>query len=372
MDRLAQFKISDRAMRYSQFVPRLYNWCISLGFEPNKILPSQAFCSDENQGYPIILINKHFGTFPFNHGKEAGVVETDRHASQAKHGQDLVVIQASHIGYDPDTNEYGRYRRSQTGLGELTSSCDVIADLLKWYLDEYQFACDNIFLERVDGKLQITINNQYLDDRRKVGLMLNLNRLLQVHESGHFHRIDILSTSNVFVASQEITDIFNDVLLDRPTPIGSQLVTDYFFFRCDEERQKHKADVEQNLTPHMQAIVTHPFPTLAAAQINTIVEFDRVFRTFSQDNALKGRKVLFISGLNVDISPKVGGLFPLTKFIPWAAYYKESDGSMQQYEQEDLWSQLNRQSSENPHQITLEAEISRMSSVDQIEIGDVK
>jgi len=56
----------DQMMRYSLFVPRLYNLCRSLGFEAGNIMPSRAFCSDENQGFPIILIAKHFGAFPFN------------------------------------------------------------------------------------------------------------------------------------------------------------------------------------------------------------------------------------------------------------------------------------------------------------------
>lgn len=43
-------RIADCAMRYSQFVPRLYNYCRSLGFERDRMMPSRAFCSDESQG----------------------------------------------------------------------------------------------------------------------------------------------------------------------------------------------------------------------------------------------------------------------------------------------------------------------------------
>ena len=67
------FHIEGMLLRYSSFIPRLYNLCKSLGFEPGQIMPSRAFCSDENQGYPIILITKHFGTFPFNHGRVGGI-----------------------------------------------------------------------------------------------------------------------------------------------------------------------------------------------------------------------------------------------------------------------------------------------------------
>src|SRR5580698_3552705 len=43
---IENLKVGPYAMRYSQFVPRLYNLCRSLGFERNRMLPSRAFCSD--------------------------------------------------------------------------------------------------------------------------------------------------------------------------------------------------------------------------------------------------------------------------------------------------------------------------------------
>ena len=78
----SNFNIKNVAMRYSDFAPRLFNFCLSLGMKPNDIMPSRAFFSDENQGYHIILIAKHFGTFPFNHGRVGGIVANDRHGRQ--------------------------------------------------------------------------------------------------------------------------------------------------------------------------------------------------------------------------------------------------------------------------------------------------
>src|SRR5579871_5115887 len=49
---IENLRVSPYAMRYSQFVPRLYNLCRSLGFERDRMMPSRAFCSDESQGYP--------------------------------------------------------------------------------------------------------------------------------------------------------------------------------------------------------------------------------------------------------------------------------------------------------------------------------
>ena len=66
---IENLRIGPYAMRYSQFVPRLYNYCRSLGFTRERMMPSRAFCSDESQGYPVILLAQHFGTFPFDHGR---------------------------------------------------------------------------------------------------------------------------------------------------------------------------------------------------------------------------------------------------------------------------------------------------------------
>ncbi len=109
-------------------------------------MPSRAFCSDESQGFPIILLAKHFGQFPFNHGRVGGVVETDRHGPHAHHGKDLLLIQASHVGYDPNTGQFGKYRRLQSEGEHYSTSYGKIVETLDWYQDEYKLAQANINL----------------------------------------------------------------------------------------------------------------------------------------------------------------------------------------------------------------------------------
>eukprot|EP00913_Durusdinium_trenchii_P031546 g29538.t1 len=65
-----------------------------------------------NQGFPAITITKHFGAYPFTHGYIGGVMALDRHGPHAHHGDDFVIIHAPHVGYDPETETYGVYRRS--------------------------------------------------------------------------------------------------------------------------------------------------------------------------------------------------------------------------------------------------------------------
>ena len=368
---LKDFKLEGMMMRYSNFMPRLYNYCLSLGMEPGKIMPSRAFCSDESQGFPIILIAKQFGTFPFNHGLVGGVVATDRHGPHASHGKDMVIIQASHVGYDPATQEFGTYRRIQTADCHHSSNCGKVAGVIRWYQDEYEFACNNIFLEPSDFPYQISINNLLLRTSRKEGLFLNLKQLIAYDEMDHPKLIRSLSTARTFEASAElIKRIGNRWPQEKSQSIGAQLTPDLFRFKrdlmADTESQGH---LEQNLIDPMPWIVTDPAPALAAAQINTQVEFDRAYRTILKEKGYQGRNLLFIAGLNIDISPSTDQTFPLTKFIPWAAYVQFPDGSHSILEQQELFDTLMACSKENPNEIDLEAAITVMEETEEVAIS---
>lgn len=368
---LDAFQMANVSMRYSLFVPRAYNLALSLGFQPGKIMPSRAFCSDESQGYPIILLAKHFGTFPFNHGMVGGVVATDRHGPFAHHGQDLLLIQASHVGYDPETGRFGTYRRLQTEHQEETTNCGKICGALDWYINEYDFAKNNILLKIEDGIHKIIIDNQLSNVERQQGLILKLNKFVKSDDRGIPIPEVSMSTSKVFVALPELVEhIGQDKWIkDKTTPIGHALYPDLFYFRRTTSQEDEGSDhLEKNLINAMPYIVYSKWPALAAAQANTQVEFDRTFRSITLDHAYTGKKVLFISGLNVDISPQKDQIFPLTKFIPWAAFVQDENGNQQTWEQAELFEKLKEQSSENPNQINLEEAIELMQGFKEIKL----
>lgn len=368
---LGAFKMAPVSMRYSQFVPRVYNLIKSLGFEAGKIMPSRAFCSDESQGYPIILLSKHFGTFPFNHGRVGGIVATDRHAPHAHHGKDLFIIQASHVGYNPDTGQYGTYRRLQTEIHDETSNCGKICNVLDDYIKEYEFARNHIFLTVEDGKQKIIIDNQLLHTEREQGLMLKLNRFVQTDEQGIPVPELSQSTSKVFQPSSDLQRYLKgfEFKTGQIKAIGHHLHPELFYFhRNISEHSEGHDHLEKNLINIMPYIVTSEWPALAAAQANTQVEFDRTFRSIVKEPAYKGKKLIFISGLNVDISPPQDQLFPLTKFIPWAAYVQDEHGNQEIWEQAELFERLSQQSLENPDQIDLEAAIETMQRVEEIRL----
>ncbi len=362
---LGSFKMADVAMRYSDFVPRAYNLAKSLGFEPGKIMPSIAFCSDESQGYPVILITKHFNAFPFDHGRAGGMVSSDAHGPYAHHGQDLVIIHASHVGYDTSSESFGIYRRLQTTDQENTTSCGKVCGVIDWYLKEYDFAKNNIFLSRKNGEYFITIDNWLLHSEKEHGLILKLDQLIKKNQFGEFQAIKSLSTSKVFVVSDEVISQLKQENWKEGEgkPMGKWLTPDLFYFK--HPGSDHMQDNLANAMPH---IVTSEWPSMKAAQVNTQVEFDLAFRRMLDVPEYQGKNLLFISGLNVDISPEKGQLFPLTKFIPWAAYRRTADGQQETWEQTELYERLKAMPTDNPDQIDLEKAIQEMGLRKEIKL----
>jgi hypothetical protein len=369
---MIDFQFESSMMRYSRFVPRFYNLCKSYGFEPGCIMPSRAFCSDESQGFPIILIAKHFGAFPFNHGLVGGIVATDRHGPHAHHGKDLVIIQASHVGYDPEKNRFGVYRRVQAAPPTHTASCGKISAVLQWYQQEYDFARRNISFSAMDGREVVIIDNQFLDNNREQGLFLLLEKMIDIEEGGSQpDPIRVLSTSKMFRVnpafkarlSPSVWEPYKRVLIE------DRLTADLFYFKRHISTTIEGRDqLEFNLGRYMAQIVTSDSPSLTAAVANTQIEFDRTYRTLVKEPGYFGKNLAFIAGINIDISPQKGQLFPLTKFIPWAAYIQTRNGEQVTLEQKNIVEALKAQSTENQDRIELSKAIQIMEDTPEIKI----
>ncbi|HIO92262.1 MAG TPA: hypothetical protein EYG68_05375 [Leucothrix mucor] len=367
---LGYFGMERRWFRYSSFVPRLYNWCKTLGFEAGNIMPSRAFCSDESQGYPIMLMAKHFGAFPFNHGRVGGIMAVDRHGSHAHHGEDLLIVHASHVGYEPNSQSFGVYRRAQTEHGQCSSNCGKIDGALGGYLQDYQYACDNIFVEMRADHCRITIDNHYLLMSSSSNLILSLDKILELRPNGNITPLATQSTSRTFRASakffKQMQWFFSED--DGVSPIDVALLPDFFTYQTDHllADVDGSQQLEVNLIGSMPWIVASSAPLLIAAQVNIQAEFDRAYRSILQEPAYEGRNLLYITGLHVDISPAEGQVFPLTKFIPWAAYVQLKTGESYVLEQDDLYEQLNQCGVENPDQISMDEAIQAMENAKEV------
>jgi hypothetical protein len=367
---MGDLRLGRTAIRYSQFAPKLYNYCLSLGFDRDRMMPSRAFCSDETQGYPVILLAQHFGTFPFDHGTVGGRVATDRHGPHADHGEDLVIIQASHVGYDPGENRFGVYRRQRTAHQGFGANCGKLSHVLAWYQDEYRHARSDVELGVVDGAPAVFIDNALLDQNRKEGLFLHLDRLIDPEQPAPLR---ILSTSKAFAVAPWL--LAKRGGLGWPSvmqPIGDLLSADLISFRRGAVIGPEGHDLlEAALAAAMPLLVTSPNPVLDAARHHTQIEFDRTYRTIQREPAYQGKNVLFMSGLNVDVSPSGDLPFPRTKFVPWAAYVRLRDGTRLLLEQDALLTELARQPAHNSDQVSYDAVIEAMATAQTIELPAV-
>jgi hypothetical protein len=377
--KVAPFKIDDLTIPYPEFLPRLYNFCIELGFRKGYIMPSRAFCSDENQGLPIILLTKHFGTFPFNHGRVGGLLAVDRHGPHSHHGDDLVILQASHVGYDPDTGKYGTYRRPQVSGDHLSVSCGKLTHVITPYLDQYLFARERIFLSKDEqGRCLITSKNFFIDFGThpvEKGLVLKLSNIVDEDSQGIIRPVATASTTQ----SYEISKHFQE-RLDKAgyqwhggigKSIGSLLTSDLFYFKEDFHETGDSILLEKNLLEFMPDIVSARYPALRVAKTSIQLEFARVVQSIRMEEAYQNKNLLYVAGLNIDI-PAYEGFPQTTYFTPWAAHIQLEGGTPSQYnlplEQDDLFAKLMEQSAKNPDQLDLKKSIQHMLQAPRLDI----
>jgi hypothetical protein len=376
---IAPFNVRGLALPYAEFVPKLYNLCKSLGFRKGFIMPSRAFCSDENQGFPIILISKHFGTFPFDHGRVGGIIATDRHGPHAGHGEDSVIVQASHVGYDPETSTFGYCKRPKMEGDCISSSCGKISHVIQPYLEQYVFARQRIFLHRTEtGDHLITVKDSFIDfDSKPVcdGLVLRLHEIVNIPVDNRIVPVATHCTSHSYEVSEEFRKRIDSTGYTWKggvgEAIGEHLQSDLFFFRENLHETDDSVLLERNLIEFMPVIVTHKSPALKAAKINIQMEFARTVESIRRGTEYKGKNLLYVAGLNIDISA-YNNYPETTYFVPWAAHVQLKDACPSEYihplDQDQLYAKLMEQSTSNADQISLKDEIYRMLQAPRYDI----
>ena len=298
-------------------------------------------------------------------------VATDRHGPHAHHGKDLVILHASHVGYDPETCSFGKYHRWHTEHFGTTPTCGKIHSVLEWYAKQYTFAQNNIFLHRHGSEAAVIINNQILNENKTEGLFLHLDKFVAVGNHGEFHPSKSYSTSKCYEASPGLRELLGETAWPNQSrePIGAKLLPKLFGFKqhISGDPKTHRL-LEENLIQPMPWIVSSKAHLLTAAQVNTQVEFDRTYRTLVNGDAYLGKRLILISGLNIDISPHQNQAFPLTIFVPWAAFVQDQHGKCSVLEQRDIVDPLLEQSEHNPEEVDLEVAIQQMKDAEEIKI----
>ena len=166
------------------------------------------------------------------------------------------------------------------------SNCGKICGALEWYLHEYAFARNNIFLYQEQGNCKVVIDNLLLHAERDEGLLLKLDRIVQVDNWGNPVPEFSRSTAKVFSASAALLDELKGYEWKSGCGevIGDRLHPGLFFYKRNISQHTEGRDhLERNLLDVMPNVVTSQWPALTAAQANTQVEFDRTFRTIIQE-----------------------------------------------------------------------------------------
>ena len=341
----------ERNFRFSQFAPRLYNYVTKkAGMEAGVIMPARAFCSDGSQGYPTMVLAKHFGTFPFDYGQIGGTFDFNRSPAFVTHGRDMVVVQATHVGYDPVTNKYGKYPRHRTSCDPekvvCTANCGLVAIITTPYSEAYKAAASQTLVakNRATGEYQVRLLNFFLakenTSRAPVSVQFDIPRMLRVTAGsagaeGVAKYVSQDPVSRTFVASDEFARHLSQykqfadessVEDGKFVPLGDALTPAWFKF----PRAAGGAELgqyEKNVRDQMEWVVTQPEPLLAAAQACAQAEFQRFLTEVSFAKSwFENRNLFYVSGIMIDVSPSTDQLgsgcafYPRSLFVPFAAY----------------------------------------------------
>jgi len=334
------FRINPKTLlRFSEFVPRLYNYCVGpLGMKHELIMPARAFCSDGSQGYPTIVMAKIFGTFPFDYGMIGGLMDFGRTPAFITHGRDLVIVQATHVGYDPIKKSFGKYPRHRASVDTSTlcetSNCGHVGAILNPYKLSYRSAGKHTYVSRnsANGKCGISINDFFLENppRYPKSIKLDISRMVGNQSEELVTTTPVSRTFHVAENFQKHLNRFaqfQNLTPGQKVSIGDALTPEWFSFVTKDPLH----GFEKNIYDVMPWAVTHPEPMLAAAQACAQAEFHRILVEFYYSkNAFEGRRLIYVSGINIDVAPsqeqiRSGAFFPRTYYVPWAAMVQRID-----------------------------------------------
>lgn len=364
---MGEVRLNEYEMKYTDFVPKLYNWAKSLGMQKGLIVPSVGFCADGNQGFASLQIFKHFGSYPFNYGYLAGVRAMEKFGPRLSEGESAVIVQAPHVGYDPKARSFGRSRRP-AAHDAIGASCDVLASTIAPYVKEYEQMRKKVWLGLQGDEVQVVLSNDAIreDDGTQEGMFLRLDRILA---DGVERPILRQSFSRVYRASAWFTSKVRSLLEAEAGPamavrLPPGLLDDSLcYFKKPSLPKTESTRLHRLLIPHLPRILsTNLEPELTAALVVMQSEFDRSVRSLSEAAEYKGKRVLLVSGINVDVSPHEGEgqAFPSITFLPWAAYVQDPSGGEYVLDQSDLFDAIDSQPAENDEAIDLEASLADM------------
>ncbi|MDH3980093.1 MAG: hypothetical protein OEU91_06225 [Gammaproteobacteria bacterium] len=360
---LGVFRIEGMSLDYSDFVPRLCNFCHSAGLARRKLSLGTAFCADQDQGRAALLLTKHFGAYPIEIGNEDATLDFRDADKWMGRSNDIVLLQAGHVLNISTTTLHAGSSGSRTEPGGPATGCGTLSRVLAWYLREYQDALSHVRFHLEHGRRLVEIDTVLLERNGRDGLCLSLDRLVEKAPSGSFQ--------TNFESDLKVTFLANIALPAKlfegqNTRACKVLDPEWFSFNTSESKVEMALKcAEVNLRDQMPYIVSAQDPLFTAAEINIQKEFDANTQRIRVSSAAKGKRLVYLAGINVEAPYRGGKFLSETEFLPWQVYIQDDEGKCEVLNQVTLMRRLREASPVNPDTINLDKVLQQGEPDDQ-------
>ncbi len=328
--------IRGRMISSREFLPRLKNYCLSLGFRK-----------------PIVLAPEPSVALDMLSDGTADALFTGKNVICS--GNDSVTLLAARVSYNPNWGVYGGLPRP---LIHETSDCrtkGTIANFIAPYLAQYHFAQNHIYLacHETDQYLVTLPSDLINSGQENAGQQLKIlvDKMVELDEQGHYSPHSVSDSLVSFRLSAQ----FSHHLTENNFPwstvkeqrIGRFLTPDLFVFEGSRQAGKDgssgrnggRGTLAETLQPAINHIITDDHPQLLAAMIHLQSQFSQVVDEMQHSSAEKdSENLLCIAGLDIDLG-SFGGTGE-HYFVPWAACLHRAgidDALTHQLEQDDLF-----------------------------------
>lgn len=337
--RPASCTVKGRLIPYEEFLLRLKNFCLSLGFTKAITLTSE--------------------TLPAQDGRSADTTDSSWAAQNIPESvaQDLVIILSTKVPYEPNWGVYGGLPRPLIHERTDRRTDGAVSHFIAPYLAQYHFAQNHIYLTcKEAGKYLVTLPVDLIDEETDSSgkqLKIRLDKFTEPDDSGNAVPVMVTDSFLSFPLSEQFLQYLRENSFSweagKVQRIGALLSAELFVFK---EIQKSgtdygnsgndggKSSFVKTLLPDMNRIVTHANPQLRAAIIYLKNEFNRLVDELLHVQVDdRAANLLCVAGLDIDVASFKGR--GQHYFVPWAAYWQQ--GGRQdldpgnQLQQEDLF-----------------------------------
>jgi hypothetical protein len=304
--------IRGRMIPFKEFLPRLKNYCLSLGFIKPTVETLQSPTAQ--------------AVMPKN---------------------DSIILLSTRVPYEPSWGVYEGLPRPLIHERTEHHPEGTTSNYIAPYLQQYRFAQQHIHLVgKEDDLCRITLPQDFVTSGKEHdGMKLRILRekIVDLDGDGYFSPLSTSDTSITYRISEQFRQLLKEKgftwLSGRGRRIGTFLTEDLFEFAKGKNEKTSQSAFVETLLPVMNHIVTNENPQLQAALFHLQNEFSRTVDALqSTDRQQDSLNLLCIAGLDIDVAAFKGR--GQRYFVPWAAFCQQGRKQQvdaRQLKQDDLF-----------------------------------